>query len=205
MVMYLEAAGQSATMDGDVAIDDPAAMQHLSPREQLQHLRLQMAMDAPGQGSMQMRVVNGSFYLQGANLGLSSTSEKPWVRLDAASSAMSAAIDSLPATSPSQIAALHGISQVTKLGPATVKGVPATEYRVRMDTSKATALFGAASSSLSQLPRTLDADVWVDSNCRPIRISMDVATVSIDIEMSRWNKPVHIVAPPASQVTTLAR
>jgi len=206
MTMKLGAAGQNMTMTSDVAIDDPAAIQNAPVSQALQHMSMSLQATLAGR-SIQMRMIHGVMYVEASGLGMVSTPGKPWTKisLNGANNPMSQVLGSMGSFDPSQISkAFRGLTTLTKIGSGTVNGVSATHYRATLDTAKAASLLGgAAGSSMASLPKTLTYDVWVDSQARPVEISVNLPQGSMQMLFSRWNQPVHIVAPPASQVSTL--
>jgi hypothetical protein len=88
----------------------------------------------------------------------------------------------------------------------TVNGVKTTHYKIVVDIAKLPAnLPGKDSLGASGLS-TLPLDLYVDDQGRPIRVSEDFKVqgqaVSTNVTVSRYNQPVTVVAPPASQVST---
>jgi hypothetical protein len=55
------------------------------------------------------------------------------------------------------------------------------------------------------MPKVITYDVWVDAGSRPVKIASGLQGISIEMHFSRWGEPVHVVAPPASQVGTFSR
>lgn len=112
-------------------------------------------------------------------------------------------------------------SHVTRVGSRRVAGVATTEYRGKLVWSKVIArlreLVGAkVVSAMAKLGRTahittLPFEVWVDSYGRlarfttsmPFALGTTSGEVSITMDMSDYGVPVHIVAPPASEVENL--
>jgi hypothetical protein len=159
-----------------------------------------------GGKAFQMRLVDGTVYVEANGLGMGTNPAKPWtkVQVNDAHNPFTRVFANMTGFDPSQISkAFRGISTFTKVGAATVDGISVTHYRVSLDTAKAAGLLGGAGgSALSTLPKTLTYDVWVDSQARPVEVSAKVSWISMEMHFSRWNAPVHIVAPPASKVTT---
>ena len=108
-------------------------------------------------------------------------------------------------------------SKVTDLGPATIRGVAVTHYRVSVDLAKAEAHlrpqaraeFHSFASSLDSA--TLPVDVWVDGQARVSRIAISLPMphgsgmpagfrVSEAVDYYDFGVPVQVSAPPASEV-----
>lgn len=165
----------------------------------------------PSMGTLQARLVGGVVYLNGAELGLGQVGGKPWVKVDLtdASNPIGAMFAKITENlGPGQLlATLKNLSTLRSLGAETVDGVAATHYRVTVDTTKLGSALGLDPSQLRgdvSLPRTLSYDVWVDAGSRPVRVSMAMSSFAMELHFSRWGEPVHVVAPPASQVSSFS-
>jgi hypothetical protein len=108
-------------------------------------------------------------------------------------------------------------SKVTDLGPATVRGIAVTHYRVSVDLAKAEAHqrpqaraeFHSFVSSVGLA--TLRVDVWVDGQARVRRIAISLPMpqqsglpagfrISETADYYDFGIPVQVTAPPASEV-----
>ena len=71
-----------------------------------------------------------------------------------------------------------------------------------VDTSKLGSRLGLDPSLLggAQLPKTISYDIWLDGDARPVKLAMSSSEYSLDLHFSKWGEPVHVTAPPASQV-----
>lgn len=91
-------------------------------------------------------------------------------------------------------------------GKTSVGGVPATHYSLVVDVTKLPATFpnraGIQASGLTTLP----LELWIDAHGRPVKVTEQFTVagqhVSVQLAATRYDLPVHIVAPPASQVGT---
>jgi hypothetical protein len=197
----LEAQGQTLTVTGDQSFGD--------------HTFTGMAgavtISTAGMGSFEARIVHGIVYVNGARLGFGRASGKPWLKLDLTdpqnplSSLLGQITDTL---GPGQLTGmLKGLSTVAAVGPETVDGTPTTHYRVSVDTAKLGSKLGLDPSRLhgAALPKTVRYDVWLDSRSRPVRVSLKTAELGADLHFSKWDQPVHVVPPPASQVSSFGR
>lgn len=89
-------------------------------------------------------------------------------------------------------------------GTTLVGGVPATHYSFVVDVTRLPATFpnraAIEASGLTSLP----VELWVDAHGRPIKVTEKFTVagqhVSVQLAATRYDVPVHIVAPPASQV-----
>jgi hypothetical protein len=125
---------------------------------------------------------------------------------------------SMAAFDPSQtLAYLKGVSKsVTHAGSETVRGTQAERYHIVIDPKKAMKEvsgstrcgLGAATKVLGKM--TIPADVWIDGQGRLVRMQMHFSisppgtTQSVGMTMRMdlfdFGAPVHVTAPPASQV-----
>jgi hypothetical protein len=100
-----------------------------------------------------------------------------------------------------------GISSVTYVGREDVSGRQLEHYRMSVDTAQVLKSMGsaAASQAPSGVPKTVTYDVWLDSQHRFAQMTMQLPVAgtkaAMKMELTDWGAPVHISAPPASQVT----
>ena len=97
---------------------------------------------------------------------------------------------------------LKGLSTVTTVGSETVDGVATTHYKVSVDTSKLGSKLGLDPSPARRERAAEDGHVRRLAGRRLPAGQADVATASSasTLHFSKWGEPVHVVAPPASQV-----
>lgn len=109
--------------------------------------------------------------------------------------------DQLSAFSPSSsIAGMKGsLKKVEYVGTDTVDGTKVSRYRVTADTSGMATMLGQ-SGAMSNLPKTVTYDLYVDRDHLMRRIDMTLADQTLKVRVGDWGKPVDISAPPASQV-----
>ncbi len=95
---------------------------------------------------------------------------------------------------------------VTPLGEQTINGVKTTHYAVVVDIAKLPADLPGKDSLVASGLTTLPLDLYVDDQGRPIQVSEDFKVqgqqVKSLVNVSDYNKPVTVTAPPASQVST---
>lgn len=164
-----------------------------------------MTLNVAGMGSVEVRIVSGVVYINAGDLGLPSMSGKPWMKVDLTdeSNPMGAAFAKIAAMNPADLMkGFQSISTLTEVGTETVDGIQATHYEVSVDTAKIGDLVGMPHGTTGSMPKTLTYDVWVDGANRPVEITIDNPMVTVDLHFSAWGQPVHVVAPPASQVST---
>jgi LppX_LprAFG lipoprotein len=194
----VKAQGQTITLTADESFGDRT----------LKGMSGDVTVVLPAMGSVEARIVGGVVYINGSQLPLGQASGKPWVKIDLTdtSNPVGSMLSQITDTvGPGQITdLLKGLSTVTTVGPETVDGVATTHYKVSVDTSKLGSTLGLDPSQLdgAALPKTVTYDVWLDSASRPVKLSMATTAFSLDLHFSKWGEPVHVVAPPASQVSS---
>lgn len=174
-----------------------------------------MRVPAAGDTTMEVRLVDGLFYLSMGQL----TGGKFWkVDPDDPSGPLggSGLGSMMRQMAPGQMLAglEDGIRDVTYVGQEDVSDRQLDHYRVTVDTAAMTramgeAMRGQAMPSAGAMPKTLTYDLWLDDQDRLGRMDMKVPMggndISLRVEMTDWGAPVHIVAPPADQVTDPSR
>lgn len=80
----------------------------------------------------------------------------------------------------------------------TIGGQQLDRYAVTVNTAKALAMQGKKIPAA--LPKTLVYSMWLDRSHLVRRMTFDLSGVSMVMNMSDYNKPVHITAPPASKI-----
>jgi hypothetical protein len=143
-------------------------------------------------------------------------SGKPWEKATAGSSnpvlkQLASTLSSIEASaSLDQYGSMaQAASSLKTIGTEQVNGAAATHYSLMVDVSKihGAAFTQAAKAALAQARITkIPVDVWVDGHNRPVKMSEKFTVkgqvVSFTATISRYNQPVTITAPPASQVST---
>lgn len=138
---------------------------------------------------------------------------KPWTLVSTSSSdptirAMAGTMQSTQSMTSltSFLVLVKATTKFTVKGAGQVDGTPATHYALTVDLTKAN-LPGAMGKAVEQAHVTaVPVDLWLDRQDRPVRVSETITvggqTVSIDVRMSDFDKPVTITPPPAGQVGT---
>lgn len=178
-----------------------------------------LTMDLPSVGSMEMVVVDGTFYMK-LPAGLSSlmggSDDKPWAKVDLGSTdaitqSLGSTADFANQVDPTQmINQIKSAGTITKVTHETLNGQQTTHYAITVDVAK---LAGAEKASMAGLGvSTLPFDIWVNSD-NPVRIITKVGyadpvsgssqQVAVTVNYSNWGQPVTVTAPPADQVGTL--
>lgn len=214
------AAGQiTARADGVVAFHTRAA-------------DIAMRMSAPNGFSMRMREIMRwpVMYLRSPALARLTRSHRPWVKLDMAKAGRAAGLNmnALAGTGsddPAQmLTTLQGESDsVAKIGPGSVRGVPATRYHALIDLAKVArtepagmrAAVRRAELQLMTITgvRQFPMDVWIDAHGLVRRVAYHISltlpgtgqqmTTTVRMDMYDFGTPLHVHAPPPSQTTDL--
>lgn len=154
-------------------------------------------------GSASLRWVDGVGYLSrpGADPA------RPWTRLDPGSSdpvvaTLGRALAGLTqgTAAPDLTALIGAASGLRPLGASTVDGTPVTGWSLEVDPAALAAALGTpgAGGSASRGPVTVTA--YLDGSDRPVRVQADPPAGAVTVDLSAWDAPVDITAPPASQV-----
>jgi hypothetical protein len=189
-----------------------------------------ISMNVPMVGAIKMTEVNGTEYIQvpAAERG-QIPGHKPWLslnlnkisqaKLGGPFSQFASASNGNPTQALSQLSAVS--SRVSRVGSATVAGVPTTEYRAEVSLAKVAARMRAtqgmqAAQAVRQQMKTLHTstlpvDVWIGAHhlIRQIRYQAPApaagskGTVVATLTLSKFGVPVHLSPPPASQTTDI--
>jgi hypothetical protein len=117
------------------------------------------------------------------------------------------------------LAALTAMSSgVTRIGTATIRGVPVTGFAIKVDLAKAAGIPSADQAAVKALVATFGAaeipvDVWVDGQnlvrreklTAPFPVGSSAptgASLTVTTDYYDFGVPVRVSAPPASQVVT---
>jgi hypothetical protein len=140
-------------------------------------------------------------------------SDKPWVviRSDSTNSVIQSLSQSISQTQASAsigatTAFVTAARSVTNKGAENVDGVDTTHYAIDVDPTKLPAdnpgKDAAAQAGLTSIP----VDLYVDSQGRPVKVtenfSVQGQSVSVDIDVTKYDQPVNIVAPDPDQVAS---
>lgn len=166
------------------------------------------------QGKSELRLLHNTMYVELPQ----ATNGKRWARIDISKLANSHgnATGLFSGDNPASIVEqLRGVSKrVDKVGTGTVGGVTTTHYRANVNLAAAAKKSGASAAQIRQLQQRLGTqslmvDVWVDSQhrMRQLRETIPVDTANgtsgkavVTVDLSGFGTPVHVSAPPASQV-----
>jgi hypothetical protein len=176
---------------------------------QMQALRVDG--NLPGFGSAQLLNVGGKLYAKlpaALNPG-----GKPYIAVTPASRNQTVQLLQPVLTPALTVASLGNLpdfvdaaDSVTTVGKQSVNGTQTTHYKVVVDVAKLPAASPARDVLSGANVHTLPVQLYVDSAGRPAEITsvLPVAAqkVQAKIVVSRFDEPVTITAPPASQVDT---
>jgi hypothetical protein len=164
-----------------------------------------------GAGDIQLIVVNGKTYAK-LPASLNKTG-KPYVLVtenstDPTIKQLASSIDSsLSSASLGSVGAFVTAASSVKLdGKQSVAGTPATHYSVVVDPSKLPSDYPGKSSLAQAGITSIPVELYVDDQGRPVQVTENLKvqgqSASTKITVSKYNQPVSISAPPASQVGT---
>ena len=188
MSMTTGAGGMDITAEGQVDYTtDPPSM------------AIEMTNPMGGDQTMDIRLVDGKFYM---NMGQLSQGKFYELSLDDPSSPlgdMSSLTESMdPVRSFEQFAS--GLDTVTFVGTEDVDGEDLDHYVLTLDTTKVDALKGTG----TEVPKTLEYDLWLDSEDRMRQVQIDLGSAaSVDMKIFDWDEPVEIEAPAASEIAPM--
>lgn len=138
-------------------------------------------------------------------------SSKPYVLLSTHSPnpAVRQMATSLAASSSSSSPAAYSLfakaaAKLTDRGAATVGGVPTRHYSFAVIPAKLPSDFPNGALLVRSGIASIPVDLYVDKQDRPVRVTENLKvqgqTVTVIADFSKYNAPVSISAPPASQV-----
>jgi len=175
---------------------------------------MELTENVPGTGAVGMMIVNGAMYIHEATLV--QLTKKQWLKVSAQSSSpqmrsiaqqLKSALAGSSDNTPNSYAALGTAAiSVTKDGRHVVGGEVTTEYSLVVSPSKLPASNAAAQAAKKVRLSSIPVKIWVNGQGRPVRVSEQISVrgvlASVNVDISGYNAPVHIAAPPASEVTT---
>lgn len=180
----IKAAGQTMVTEGDFDNNDgdPVA---------------RMSMEIPGAGPVEIRLVDGTFYM---NMG--QMTDGKFAKLD---------VDDLPAETARSLEAMDPSAQIDQyakaikavefIGEEKHGGIDTEHYRVKMDATKLEGMAGGAS-----LPKTVVMDLFLDDENRLRGLSMNMKVQGQPMTMqgtfSDFGKDVKVEAPAKSEIAT---
>lgn len=185
------------------------------------HLTMAINLGSAGAAqTLQEVLANGQAYIELPPSEQSLLGGKPWIAVPVGSGSSGVSGES-PTSALSLLQA--SASGVTKVGSATIDGVPTTEYRARVDPTKAASkqspqvrkLFQQALSQFAGL-HSVPVQAWIDNQDRIRRIKETVTlnpnagsaaasagriTVATTVDLTNYGVPVSVTVPPPDQVS----
>jgi hypothetical protein len=172
---------------------------------------------AGARGRITLLLVDNVAYLNAAALSSSTAGASPllagkqWVSLDLTAITGQQVLSQLDPSGA--VGVIRGLTSVTRVGAATVRGAATTQYRVRIDLQKAVADSADLSPLVQQAVRNLGtgvipAQAWVDHQGRLRRFALQVTPVigstrqhvNESFDFFNLGLPVSVTAPPSDQV-----
>jgi hypothetical protein len=210
MTMAVTTQGQSGTI-------------HATGAQAADGSQMQATMDLDGLGSVEMRLVDKTMYMDMGNLPGASTKlpdGKHWVSISFDELKGKTGVDfqqlleQSQQSSPTQgLQYLQGLSgDVTKVGDDTVNGEHAVHYRASIDYSKLGDKLQSVPDAVRNRLESLGpvpVDVWINDHDQAVKVhlaldgaAMGLATagsVDMTMEMSNFDAPLSVQAPPPDE------
>ncbi|MGH3413394.1 MAG: hypothetical protein ACRDPH_09980 [Marmoricola sp.] len=156
-----------------------------------------------GGHKMQMRYVDQAMYLKAAGL----PSGNKFLKITKASPMMGQMIGKIQSFGPQGSIQMmkKGLKKLKDVGSTTIGGQKVEHYRATIDTRALVAKMGMPKSQMSQVPNTMTEDVYLGSGNLLRRAIVNVMGNKVVVNATKWGEPVHVQAPPASQVTKMSK
>lgn len=172
---------------------------------------LDLTEQIPGAGALRLIIADGKTYVKLPTAA--NKSGKPYVLVRAGSSdptvrqlAASLASTQSSASLANTVAFVTAADSVKNGGSTTAAGVPATRYDVTVNVAKLPSTYPGKAALAQTGITSLPVQIFLDSSGRPVQVleNLKVAgkAVSTKVTVTKYNQPVTISAPPASQVST---
>jgi hypothetical protein len=172
---------------------------------------LALAETIPQAGELDLIIVNGRTYVKLPSA--LQTSSKPWVLVRPGSSNPTVQALATSLASSKESASLDSVTQfvtaaksIKNLGSAKANGLPTTHYSIVVSVAKLPDSYPGKSTLIAGGLSTIPLQLFIDSNGRPVRVKETLSaqgqTIQTKINVTKYNQPVTIKAPPARQVST---
>lgn len=191
-----DAGGVEVDMEMGVEGQTVQASGAMLSGDSLESTQMQLTMEVPGEGTMEMRMVDGVMYMEIPEMG--------WISMDLAEAAQSMGLDMGSFDPSAQIEAFDEalVSLEASGEPEELDGVQAQPYTLVLDAQTLTDLEGFEGLEGSDdLPEQLEVEMWIGPDDLPRRMVMDVEGDAMTMNMSNWGADVNVEAPPAEEVT----
>ncbi|MBT2450223.1 hypothetical protein J7F03_24730 [Streptomyces sp. ISL-43] len=195
-----DTGGKPVAMEGIYSWGNGLAMEAEMPAKDLQ------MEDLVADGTVTMRLVQGAYYY-----GIDPAPDGPfkgksWLKVEASAVLGEKGASAMNAGNSDPTAGLKTLKwakDVTKVGTETVNGKSAVHYHATIPKDKlgdAASLFGAVGGGTAT---ELVADVWVDDEGMPARLSQTYGSVSADVEFHSFGVAKDIPIPPADDTADM--
>jgi hypothetical protein len=164
-------------------------------------LTMDLGAAAGGMGDIEMRLVDGVMYMSMPPL----TPAGKYFRFDENSKSLGSMIEQLQSFSPDQTTAImaESVKSMTDLGEENIGTDKVTHYRLVVDTKASQEMLGQADlpkGSTTQLPKTIEYDMWVTGDNLMRRMVMNLDMISMQMDYTDWGKPVEIDVPDEGDI-----
>ncbi|MFD9307220.1 hypothetical protein ACFWCB_31890 [Streptomyces sp. NPDC060048] len=195
-----DTGGKPVTMEGVYSWGNGLAMEAEMPAKDLQ------MEDMVADGTVTMRLVQGAYYY-----GIDPAPDGPfkgksWLKVEASAvlgDKGASAMNTGNSDPTAGLKTLKWAKDVTKVGTETVNGKSAVHYHATIPKDRlgdAASLFGAVGGGSAD---ELVADVWVDDQGMPARLSQTYGSVSADVEFQSFGVAKDIAAPPVDDTADM--
>ena len=177
--------GSAVSAVGDVAYQGTAPL-------------MQLAMTFSGQKA-ELRFVDGTAYLSIPGL----TPAGKFLAVKPDNAMMGSLVQQLKNFGPDgAISMLRGsVKGFQDAGTTTIDGQQVRHYKVTVDpAAMAKSMKLPAGVPTSSLPKSVTEDLYVDSRNLLRRAVLDAAGQKVTIDATKWGEPVHVTAPPKSDI-----
>jgi hypothetical protein len=223
-----DASSYQFTMNMKVTAQDATQELAANGAQAADGSQMQFTMDFAGLGTMEMRLVDETIYLNMGDIpGASSElpDGKRWISVtfDEMKSQTGVdfqqLVDQAQQTSPTQgLQYLEGLSgDVTKIGDDTVNGEHAVHYQASIDYSKLGDKLDGYPDEVRKRVEALPpvpVDVWINDQDQVVKVDMTIdvgamgfeesGKVEMSMEMHSFGEPVDVQPPPADETVDLS-
>lgn len=178
---------------------------------------MQMTMSMPGLGEMEMRLVDGIFYMKMPAELTGGNAAKPWIKIDPndpsnpLAQQMDGAMGTVEKADPRKM--LEQLAQsgtIKDVKADSINGEDAKKYTIEVELAKLGEdnNLGIDPTAVKELEKagvkTITYDVWVNDDNLPLRFVTEMQVMGQNVEVQAdytdWGTPVEVEAPPASEI-----
>ncbi|GGS25751.1 hypothetical protein [Actinokineospora fastidiosa] len=203
MTMKTSAAGQNINAEGEFRFAGADTV-------------MNMTMEVPGFGEMEMRLVEGIMYIK-MPAGSAPDSTKPWLKIDPSDSSnpmaaqMGSLLDTAEKADPrNMLEEFAKVGEIKDVKSDTIDGQDTQKYTIELELAKLAEdnNLGIDKATAAELEKagmkTIVYDVWVNDDNLPVRIVSEMTVqnqdVKVQVDYSDWGVPVDVEAPAASEI-----